>query len=108
LSSILLLIVYIAELFLIIGNVNYDLATFFGAEKKMIAGYAVPLGDVKIVGPALMAILSIILFVRTRGRYTKWLAAIIFITSFVIAYTIDPANFAQLLRFGADSVLDQI
>lgn len=108
LSSILLLIVYIAETFLIIANVNYDLAKFFGAERKIIAGYAVPLGDIKVVGPILMAILSIILFACTRGRYTKWLAIIIFITSFVIAYSIDPENFSKLLRFGIDTVFDQV
>ncbi len=77
-----------------------DLAKFLGMTEKRIGGYTIPLGDIKVVAPAVMAILAIILFVRTRGRYTKWLAAIIFITSFAIVYALDPTIFAELLRYG--------
>ena len=103
-----LLIIFIAELILIIGHINYDLAKFFGTTSKYIGGYQVPLGDVKVVGPVIMAVLSAILFRRTRGRYTKWLAVIIFITAFVIVYALDPTIFKQLLRWGVNSGLKQI
>ena len=43
-------------------------------------------------------LLSVILFVRTRGRYTKWLAIIIFITSFAVIYTINPESFKCLRK----------
>ena len=103
-----LLAIFIAELVLIIGRINYDLAKFFGTTSKYIGGYQVPLGDVKVVGPVIMAVLSIILFSRTRGRYTKWLAVIIFITSFVIVYALDPTIFKQLLRWGVNIGLEQM
>ncbi|GAG77114.1 unnamed protein product, partial [marine sediment metagenome] len=73
-----------------------------------VGGYNVPLGDIKAVGPAIMAILSIVLFIRTRGRYTKWLAVIIFITSFAILYALDPTIFSRLLRIGIDEGLKRI
>ncbi len=103
-----LLIVFIAEIFLIITNISFNLAEFFGVTEKRIVGYNVPLGDIKVVGPAIMAILAIILFVRTRGRYTKWLAVIIFITSFAIVYALDPTVFSRLLHFGIEEGLKQI
>jgi hypothetical protein len=52
--------------------------------------------------------LSIILFVRTRGRYTRWLAVIIFITCLAIVYTIDPTNFGKLLRIGVQQGLEKV
>jgi hypothetical protein len=101
-ASWLLLIVLILEIVFIAANISYDLASFFGESEKVVAGYAVPLGDIKVVGPAIMAILSIILFVRTRGRYTKWLAAVIFITCFAIVYALNPEIFKDLVGLTVD------
>jgi len=103
-----LLIVLIAEIILIVANISFDLAEFLGVAEKRVGGYNVPLGDVKVVGPAIMAVLAIILFVRTRGRYTRWLAVIIFITSFAVVYALDPTVFGRLLRFGVEEGLHQI
>lgn len=102
-----LLVVFITEIVLVVANISFDLAEFFGASTKYVGGYQVPLGDVKIVGPVIMAVLSAILFRRTRGRYTKWLSVIIFITSFVIVYALEPAIFKQLLRWGIETGLNQ-
>ena len=103
-----LLAVFVIEIILVATKVSFNLATFFGESEKYVGGYRVPLGDIKIVGPAIMAILSIILFVRTRGRYTKWLAVIIFITSFAIVYALDPTIFKSLVRIGIKEGLDKI
>lgn len=107
-ASRVLLIVLIAEFLLVVAKINFNLAKFLGESEKMIGGYTVPLGDIKTVGPVIMAILSVMLFVRTYGRYTKWLAVIIFITSFAIVYTINPMIFQELLKFGIKSGLDQL
>ncbi|NQT66625.1 MAG: hypothetical protein HQ569_03495 [Actinobacteria bacterium] len=107
-ASWILLIVLILEIVLIVANINFDLASFFGESEKVVAGYTVPLGDIKIVGPIVIAILSIILFVRTRGRYTKWLAAVIFITCFVIVYVINPEIFKNLLGLVVDKGIEGI
>lgn len=103
-----LLIVFIAEVIFIAFNINFDLAAFLGTTQESVAGYNIPLGDIKVVGPGIMAILALILFVRTRGRYTKWLAIIIFVTALAVVYVLDPSIFSQLLRFGVREGLDML
>ncbi len=107
-SSIILLIVLFLEIILLKFNINYNLAKFLGQSSTNIASYNIPLGDIKVFGPALMAILSVILFIRTNGPYTKWLSVIIFITSFVIIYSVDPVNFSNFLRTAIQAVMHQI
>jgi len=107
-SSILLLVVVIAEMILVIFNIGFNIAEYLGVTERYIGGYLVPLGDIKIVGPIVMTVLSVILFVRTYGVYTKWLAAIIFITSFVIIYTLDPVGFSELLKYGVKEGINRI
>jgi hypothetical protein len=108
LASWILLLVFIIEIILIATNISFNLTTFFGETEKYVGGYRVPLGDIKIVGPVVMAILSIILFVRTRGKYTKWLAVLIILTCIAIVYTLDPSNFSTLIRTGVEEGMDRI
>lgn len=107
-SSILLLLVLIALILLIIFKVNLNLADYLGTSEGYIGGYLVPFGDIKILAPTIMAVLSVILFIRTRGIYTRWLAVVIFITSFAIIYIIDPTIFSQLMKFGVEEGLEQV
>ncbi|MEA3357370.1 MAG: hypothetical protein U9Q67_02950 [Patescibacteria group bacterium] len=104
-SSIIVLIVLLFELVLIIFNIDIDIAEFLGQESKYIAGYEVPLGSLTVIGPTIIAILSVILFIRTRGIYTKWLAVIIFVTSFIIIYALNPESLTELLKFGIQEIL---
>ncbi len=99
-SSILLVVVLIIEAALIIFNVNFNLAEYLGVGEQYVGGYLVPLGDIKIVGPAMLAVLSVVLFVRTYGVYTKWLSVVLFITAFAIVYALDPSVFQDFLKFG--------
>lgn len=107
-ASWVLLIVIVLEIVLVAFSVSFDLGKFFSESTKEIAGYTVPLGDIKIFGPAIMAILSIILFIRTRGKYTKWLAAIIFITCFAIVFSLNPDVFKQLFKIGVEEGLKNL
>lgn len=107
-SSIFLLVVLIAEIFLIIFKIDFNLAEYLGATEKDIVGYTVPLGDLKIVGPSIMAVLSLVLFVRTYGVYTKWLAVTILVTSFAIIYSIDPEIFSNLLQYVVQEGVDRL
>lgn len=100
--------VLLGEALLIFGNIKLDLAELLGETEKTIGGYTVPLGDVKVVGPAVIAILAVILFLRTGGRYTKWLAVIIFVTAFAVIYVIDPAVFKQLFKMGVEEGLERV
>ena len=96
-ASWVLLILIIAELVMIIFKINFDLASFSSQSYAYVSGYFVPLGDVKIIAPGIMAVLSLILFFRTIGKYTKWLSVLIFLSSFAIVYTLDPNIFKSLL-----------
>jgi len=107
-SSALLLLVLLTEVVLIIFKISFNLAEFLGVGEKYVGGYLVPLGDIKVVGPTVMVVLSVVLFVRTRGIYTKWLAVVIFITAFAIVYAIDPNVFKDLLKFATEEGLERI
>jgi len=96
-ASWVLLFLIVAEIVMIIFKINYDLASFSNQSYAYVGGYFVPLGDVKIIAPGVMAILSLILFFRTYGKYTKWLSVLIFISAFVIVYTLDPNIFKSFL-----------
>ncbi len=105
-ASWALLVVLVAEALLVALGIRFDLATFLGQEERYVAGYEVPIGDVKVVGPAIMAVLALILIARTRGRYTKWLAGIILVTSFAIVYAIDATVFTRWIRLAVDQGLN--
>lgn len=107
-SSTLLLVILVAEILLIIFNVNFNLAEFLQTDQEYVGGYLVPLGNIRVVGPTMMAVLSIVLFTRTRGKYTKWLAVTIFVASFGIVYLIDPNIFSDLLKLATKEGLNRI
>jgi hypothetical protein len=98
LSSWILLAILAAEIILILFKVNYNIGQWLDQDYIYIGGQAITLGDVKTIGPALLAIFSVILFVRTAGPYTKWLSVIIFVSAFVMIYVISPESFKDLLR----------
>ncbi len=106
-SSIIIGVVLILELILIIFNIDFDLAKLLDQETKYIGGYEVPLGSLKVIGPTIIAILTVILFIRTRGIYTRWLAVIIFISCFIIIYVLNPDALRELFKFGIDEILNR-
>jgi hypothetical protein len=107
-SSVIMLLLLIAEIFLVLFKVEFNLAEFLGTSEEYIGGYLVPLGQITVVGPTLMAILAIILFVRTAGKFTKWLAVTIFVTAFAIIYSVDPDIFTELLKYGVQEGMRKI
>lgn len=90
------------EFVFIVFGVSFNLSEFLSATEQEVAGYSVPLGDIKLVAPVLMAVLSVILIARTRGRYTRWLAVNILIGVLALTYLIDPEVTQELLREGME------
>jgi hypothetical protein len=107
-ASIFLVFILFLELIFLIFGVSFNIAEYLEVSQKSIGGYLVPLGDIKVVAPTIIAILSIILFTKTWGVYTKWLAVVIFITSFAIVYALDPDVFQDLLRLAFDEGLKNV
>ncbi len=98
----------IAQLLFVVFEININLAEFLGRSTTYIRGYRVPLGDIQVISPSLMAVLSLVLINNTRGRYTRWLALIIFVTAFAIIYTVDPAGFNDMLKLAVDEGLRKL
>ncbi len=107
-SSVLMLVLLVAQIFLLLFNIQFNLAEFLGTSQEYIGGYLVPLGDIVVVGPTLIAVLSVILFVRTRGVFTRWLAVVIFISAFAIIYSVDPELFTDLFKYGVQEGMRRI
>ncbi len=97
-SSWLLLAVLILEIIFIVFGISWDLGQYLGSGYSYVGGQYIPLGDIKILAPILLVLLSTILFLRTAGPYTKWLSVIIFASAFIIIYVMSPDMFRELLR----------
>lgn len=100
--------VLVLELVLVLFNISFDLGAFLGSTTQDVAGYAIPLGDLRVVGPAIIAVCALILMTRTRGVYTKWLAVNIILTALALTYVLDPGVFSELLRQGAEEGLNRL
>jgi hypothetical protein len=107
-SSIILLLVTVLEILLILFKVSFNLAEFLETEEQYIAGYYVPLGDIKVFGPAVTAVLSGVLIFRTRGKYTKWLSIIICIGSLAAIQLLSPTFFQTAIKLVAKGLMDQL
>jgi len=101
-----LLATVVVELALFVFNVSFDLVSFLNTDSESFQGYDVPLGDIKIVGPILMAVFSVVLFKNTRGKYTKALSVIIFLAAFAIVFIMDPDIFNNVLKIATNEGID--
>lgn len=97
-ASIGIFFLLILETLALKGIIKFDLAKFLDMEKFYFKGYPLPLGDIKFVAPLLIAVLSIILFFYTRGKYTKWLSVIILVMSISLVLLIDKGAFVSAVR----------
>jgi len=104
LASFVLVGLLAAELAVLVLGIEIDLAKAAGIGPIAVGGYRLPLGDVRVVGAAVMAILSVVLFTRTRGIFTKWLAAVLFLSSFAFIYSAAPDEFGRLLGLAERSI----
>jgi hypothetical protein len=100
--------VLIALIAFLVFDVSWNLAEWLQQEEAEVGGYLVPLGDIKTLGAAMLGALAIVLFFRTRGIYTRWLAVIIFVSVAALVYGLNPDVFDDLLRQGAQDAIDQI
>ncbi|HUG75222.1 MAG TPA: hypothetical protein VMM81_06055 [Acidimicrobiia bacterium] len=97
-ASWLLAVLTVALIVVTIFSLSYDLSELFGTDRVDIVGEQVPLGDVSVVFPAAMGALGVVLFTRTRGVYTRWLAAVIFVGSAAVVWMTAPGLLVDLLR----------
>lgn len=100
--------VLIALIVFLMFDISWNLAEWLGQEEADVGGYLVPLGDIKTLGATMLGAMAIVLFFRTRGIYTRWLAGIIFVSVAALVYSLNPDVFSDLLRQGAQDAVNQL
>lgn len=103
-----LLAVYLLEIICLVFGLSFNIATWLDLEQTTVRGVLVPLGEITVVMPIIVAALSVVLFVKTWGVYTKWLAGIIFFSSLVVIYLVDPNIFQEVLKSGAKDAINRL
>ena len=96
--------ILILELIFLATGVSYNIANIFGSSDIYMGGLIVPLGDIKILAPAIIAVIALVLAIRTAGPFTKWLSIIILVTVFAVIYTIDSESFRNLFRSAVQQI----
>lgn len=97
-SSIIITILVILEVLAIKGVIKFNLANWMGRDQAYFGGYWLPLGDITFIFPAVAVILSIVLFFRTYGVYTKWLAILLLASSACLLYLVNKETLFELIR----------
>lgn len=90
-----MLAVLIAEAVLIIAGITVDIGKY---AAKFIPG--LPVIDISLGGPVIMAYFSYVLIRRTAGIYTKWLAVVIFAGCIGLFFILDPQIISKLSGTG--------
>ncbi len=98
----------IGELVLILFNIDINIAEFLQQSQGTIAGYTVPFGNLQVLAPTLLGILSVILITKTWGKYTTWLAVINLVGAFSLIYILDPNIFSELIRLAVQEGMREI
>lgn len=93
LASAGVLAVLVAEIVLIVGKIEINIARFVG---KYVG--SMPVVDAKLAGPVIIALLAVMLVRRTAGIYTKWLAIVLLGAAVALFYTLDPALIAKFIK----------
>jgi len=96
--SLAILGIIFAEVALIAGKINTKLIDFVKSAGADTAGLKMPAVDLKTAGAVAGALLSIFLLKRTGGKYTIWLAAILFAGMLSLAYVMNTELFNQILN----------
>lgn len=97
-GSIIITILVILEILAIKGILKFNIANWMGREQVYFSGYWLPLGDITFIFPAVAVIISIVLFFRTYGIYTKWLAILLLASSACLLYLVNKETLFELIR----------
>lgn len=100
--------VLLALFVFVVFKIDFNFADFLNQDSTEVGGYLVPLGDIKTVGAAMLAAIAVVLFTRTRGIYTRWLAGIVFVSVLALVYVLNPEVFSELLRQGTEEAINNL
>jgi hypothetical protein len=97
-GSIFIMVLVLLEIVAIRGWIHFDLSTFFGREEMYFSGFILPLGNIIFIFPAVTAIISVVLFIRTYGIYTKWLSILLLLSSIMLIYLLNSQTLLELIK----------
>lgn len=97
-GSILIMVLTLLEILAIRGWIHFDLASALGRDTIYFSGYILPLGNIVFIFPAVAAIISVVLFFRTYGPYTKWLSILLLLSSATLIYLLSKESLFDLIR----------
>jgi hypothetical protein len=97
-ESLGILVLVILEVLALKGIIKLDLAKELNTKEIYLAYRQFPLGDIRIILPIGMALVSLGLLWRTYGAYTKWLSILLVISSLVLLYLVNKAGLGQILQ----------
>lgn len=97
-GSIIILAAVILEILVLKGLIRFNLASFFNQENIYFSGYLIKLGEISLIFPALAAIISVVLLIRTYGIYTKWLAILLLASSICLLYIVNREGLFEIIR----------
>lgn len=97
-GSVLIMVLVILEILAIKGFLKFNLANWSGQTEVYFGGYFLPLGDITFIFPAVAAIISLVLFFRTYGLYTKWLSILLLLSAASLLYLVNKESFFEFLK----------
>jgi len=97
-ESLGILVLLVLEILALRGIIKIDLAKEFNAKEIYLSYRSFPLGDIRIILPIGMVLVSLGLLWRTYGVYTKWLSILLVISSLVLLYLVNKAGLGQILQ----------
>ncbi len=97
LASIISAVVIIAEIYVIIVGKTVNLSKYLGGFANSLPWLSSDI-HAGLIGPVVLVICSIVLFKWTAGKFTRWLAVIILVSSVALFYSIDPGIFKGFIK----------
>ena len=103
LASLLAVAAVVALIFVFVTGFQYDVEGLLRSLPFRITVPAV-LFSLPVALSVVLGILAAVLFLRTRGKYTRWLAVVIFASALIEIYLLIPDQVMQWIPAGARSL----
>lgn len=97
-ASLLFVLILITVSALFLLQINFDMSTFKGGHVKRAALRTLALVDIKVVALLIMALLSLVLVIRSAGPYTKLLSLLIMAGCIFMVWQVSPKQFPALVE----------
>jgi hypothetical protein len=106
-AAMLLLGALLITAYLLISGSGVQLKDFINTDGTLLENIKTDRLDLKTLLMSFAAVLSVFLFLKTMGIYTKWLSIVLLVCSFAVIYISNSRLFSQLIDY-AEKMQDKI